>query len=252
MGKTSGSSSTRGEGNDSGLGGKRYTGPRNPDGTWMAGVVRGSYKPFPFPIGFCQGSLTVIDWQRHTTTVGRSAGWHPIVRCNCGWEGRVDRHNFKADRTTRCNTCAKGAADATRKKYWGYEAIVPDLEHRQRLLNRIASILARCHTKTSKVYPSYGGRGIAVHEPWRTNRADFLRYLISLPGWDDPAREIDRVDNGEGYKPGNLRFATRSENMRNRRSVNALQTEIADLRHRLRRAEQQIHDCDKCRSAYRP
>ena len=250
MGNASRSDTAGGEGDDTSVGGRRYAGSRNSDGTWVAGVVRGNYKPFPFPVGFRQGTLTVTGWQQHAKPTGRSAGWHPTVRCDCGWEGLVDRHNFKAQRTTRCNTCAKGAADATRKKYWGYENIVPDLEHRQRLLNRIASILARCHTKTCKAYAHYGGRGILVHEPWRTDRAAFLRYLVSLPHWDDAARDIDRVDNSKGYEPGNLRFATRSENARNKRRVSILQSELDDLRHRLRRAEKQIHDCDRCRGAY--
>ena len=236
---------------DPSLGGRRYAGARNPNGTWMAGVVRGSYKPYPFPIGFQQGTLTVVDWSMHSKPNGRSAGWHPVVQCVCGWRGRVDRYNFKAGRTTRCNTCGKGAAEATRKKYWGYEAIVPDLELRQRLLNRIASCIARCHNPRAKAYQHYGGRGITVFAEWRTDRAAFLRYLLTLQGWDDPRRDIDRVDNNAGYEPGNLRFATRSENARNKRTVEELQVEVADLRHRLRRAEEQIHDCDRCRAAYR-
>ena len=207
-------------------------------------MARGSYKPYPFPVGFVQGQLTVVSWEQHNKPTGRSSGWHPIVRCTCGWQGKVDRYNFKAGRTTRCNTCAKGASTATRKKYWGYEDILPDMEHRTRLLNRIASIIARCHTKTCNIYASYGGRGIFVYEPWRTDRKAFLRYLLTLPHWDEPAREIDRIDNNKGYEPGNLRFATRSENASNKRKVGSMQQELDDLRHRLRRAEDQIHNCE--------
>lgn len=230
--------------------GKRDAGPRNPDGTWVAGVVRGNYKPFPFPVGYRQGALVVTGWLQHSKPTGRSAGWHPMVRCDCGWEGKVDRYNFKAGRTTRCNSCGKIAG--RKKRYWRYEHVLPDEGHRTRLLNRISSCISRCHNSNTATFPSYGGRGITVHEPWRKDRTAFLRYLLSLEGWDNPNFELDRIDNDRGYCPGNLRFVSRKGNLANRRTVSSMQEQIDDLRHRLRRAEEQIHNCDKCRANYCP
>ena len=105
-------------------------------------------------------------------------------------------------------------------------------------------IRARCCYPTDKDYQRYGGRGITVYEPWRTDRKEFLRYLVSLDGWDDPKRDLDRIDNNLGYAPNNLRFATKSENARNKRRVGELELRIqelekenTDLRHRLFRTK---------------
>jgi len=211
--------------------------------------MRGGRRKHPIPsIGYRSGKLSVTGYIKGV----RNGVAAIIVKCDCGTpEYTVDQHNFKAFKSTRCNVCAKASSAHTRKLYWGYSGILQDDFHRERLLNRISSCISRCHTPSTKVYPQYGGRGITVYAPWRTDRGEFLRYLISLPNWDDPKREIDRIDNSKGYEPGNLRFATRSENVQNRRKVRILQSELDDLRHRLQRAEKQIHDCDFCRAAYR-
>lgn len=205
----------------------RYGGPRNPDGTWMAGVERGPYKPFPFPVGFKSGELTVIGWARQYKPDGKSRGWGPVVRCSCGREGPVDRGNFARGASTRCDTCAKKAAAG--KRYWKYEAALPDAAHRERLLNRLAAQITRCHSETSKHYKHYGGRGITVCDEWRADRAAFLRYAQTLPGWDDPALDIDRIDNDAGYGPGNIRFVSRAQNAANKRKVGDMQSRIAEL-----------------------
>jgi hypothetical protein len=119
------------------------------------------------------------------------------------------------------------------------------------LLNRIASCIARCHRPTDHGYKWYGARGIRVFAPWREDRAAFLRYLLTLPGWDQPDLQLDRVENSRGYEPGNLRFASRRENMGNRRTVGALQRLVTDLeaenarlRSDLERSEALLHCLD--------
>lgn len=219
-------------------------GPRNPDGTWVAGVERGPYKDFPFPIGAVFGAFTLIDWRRAELYRGTEKGWHPFVRCACGWEGFVGRSNLLRGRSTRCNTCSKKKGTETRKTFFEYASVIDDATHRMRILNRICSIVARCENPQSKIYPDYGGRGIRVHKPWLEKRADFVRYLITLDGWDKPELQLDRIDNNKGYEPGNLRFCTRSVNMSNKRKILArdveelkkriadLEKENADLRHK--------------------
>jgi hypothetical protein len=179
------------------------------------------------------------------------------MRCSCGWEGFVSRGNVKQGRTTRCDRCAKRKAVETRWEQKGYYAVCPDRNHRDRLLDRISAIIIRCTNPQSAVYPDYGGRGITVHPAWIADRVEFLRYLVGLDGWDKPELQLDRIDNNSGYVPGNLRFVTRSANMANKRRITAreveelkqriaaLEAENADLRHRLRRAQEQIHDPDR-------
>lgn len=226
------------------------SGPRNPDGTWMAGVERGPYKSFPIPIGTQVGALTITDWRRAQLFKSGGTMYEPFVRCECGWEGFVARSNLIRGRSTRCNTCAKKKSTETRKHYFEYAAIVEDAQHRARLLNRIYAIIARCENPNAKPYPDYGGRGIRVFPEWVEDRAKFLRYLVTLDGWDNPELQLDRRDNDKGYEPGNLRFCTRSANMANKRKIKArdveelkrklaeLERENADLRHQQRRAEE--------------
>lgn len=197
----------------------------------------GARRVHPVPsIGYRSGKLTVTGYLR-----GERGGFRAlIVQCDCRLdEYTVDTHNFKVFRTTRCPVCAKTAAN--RKRYWVYSAELPADDHRARLLNRLSSAISRCHNPTNRAYQHYGGRGIFVYRAWRDNRGLFLRYVQTLEGWDDPARDIDRVDNNAGYGPGNIRFSTRAENAANKRRVAELEARIRHLEQRL---AEQVHDPD--------
>jgi hypothetical protein len=47
-------------------------------------------------------------------------------------------------------------------------------------------------------------------------RASFLVFLRDMGPRPSPKHSIDRIDNGKGYEPGNVRWATWSEQMSNR------------------------------------
>jgi hypothetical protein len=106
---------------------------------------------------------------------------------------------------------------------------MPDNEHRERLLNRLSSIISRCQNPKNARYLGYGGRGITVYQAWVKNRFTFLAYVQTLPGWDDPDLELDRIDNDGNYEPGNIRFVTRRENVHNRRKMDNLSQRIIEL-----------------------
>jgi hypothetical protein len=116
-----------------------------------------------------------------------------------------------------------------------------DDQHRIRLLNRLSAAISRCHCPTNRVYKHYGGRGIYVCQDWRQDRAAFLRYVQTLDGWDNPALEMDRIDVDGHYEPGNIRFVSRSTNLRNKRKIADLEARIRHLELRL---AQQVHDTD--------
>lgn len=89
--------------------------------------------------------------------------------------------------------------------------------HRVRLRVKVRHAILRCTRPAHPGYGNYGGRGICVCEQWLGDPVEFVLYLATLPGWDDPSLMLDREDNDGHYEPGNLRFVTRRESQANRR-----------------------------------
>lgn len=76
------------------------------------------------------------------------------------------------------------------------------------------SMNQRCNYPKHKSYEDYGGRGIRVCERW----LDFMAFLEDM-GERPSGMTLDRFPDANGnYEPGNCRWATVSEQCRNRRS----------------------------------
>ena len=76
------------------------------------------------------------------------------------------------------------------------------------------NMMDRCYRKTATAFSEYGGRGIAVCDRWRTSIENFLTDIGPRPS---DAHSLDRKDVNGNYEPGNCRWATRSQQQRNRR-----------------------------------
>jgi hypothetical protein len=150
-------------------------------------------------IGDRFGTLTVVGWEWKTRPTGTR---YRIARClcDCGREHLKETANLRrpTDNSRLCE-CQSHWSDHPTYVTW-------------------SSMMTRCYNPKTKNYADYGGRGITVCDEWRNDPKAFIDYVTRLPHHGEPGRSIDRIDNDRGYEPGNVRWATFSEQMRNRRT----------------------------------
>jgi len=75
----------------------------------------------------------------------------------------------------------------------------------------------RCENPADPSYRWYGARGITVCERWRefpNYYADILRLIGPCP---HPNMSLDRIDNDGNYEPGNVRWASAWQQVKNSR-----------------------------------
>ena len=77
----------------------------------------------------------------------------------------------------------------------------------------------RTSNPNCKEYPYYGGRGITVCAEWV---ASFARFYADMGARPTPKHQIERIDNDGIYEPSNCKWATKSEQMLNRRARTAI------------------------------
>lgn len=163
-------------------------------------------------VGRKYGNLIVTKISR-----GQKGGIVSVeCKCKCGNICYSRRTRLINGTTIACPTCAvkiRGKKIAKSKLKYPF---IPK-KHLRRIQNIIFNAIERCHNKPNKYYKL---RGISVCSLWRNNKQEFAKYLLTLPGWDNPNLVIDRIDNNGNYEPGNLRFVTQSISNLNRRPFN--------------------------------
>lgn len=84
----------------------------------------------------------------------------------------------------------------------------------------------RCNNPRTPDYKYYGGRGIQVCDRW-----SWFRYFVADVGpHPGPGWTLDRIDNNWHYEPGNVQWATRQTQARNRNYCKLTKIEADQIR----------------------
>ena len=149
--------------------------------------------------GMVFGKLTVVCFLSRSKW---STWWK--CKCECGVFVATSTSTLTSGKKVRCGVCyrsqttthGQAPAGGPTKEYMIW-----------------CTMIQRCTNPKCKYFKDYGGRGIYVCWRWMQSFQNFYDDMGPKPR----GRSLDRKDNDAGYSKGNCRWATASEQARNKR-----------------------------------
>lgn len=133
-----------------------------------------------------------------------------LCHCDCGKTISASGKELRSGHTKSCG-CQKRDSTIKRNTTHGMS--------NQPIYETWQSMIKRCTNPNTRSYPDYGGRGITVCDEWRHDFQAFYSHVSQLPHYGEKRYTLDRTNNSLGYFPGNMRFATATQQGRNQRQT---------------------------------
>ncbi len=160
------------------------------------------------------GRLCVVEASHvHVQPNGKRSVVYWLCVCSCGNLKTISGKHLRLGRTRSCGCLVKETSAQINLKL-GYS----NRKHPRRYLYELwLEIRSRTLNPRDISYPTYGGAGIPIHEPWKTDSTAFIEYVLTTIG-ERPTKKhsIDRIINSLGYVPDNLRWLTPYDQNRNK------------------------------------
>jgi hypothetical protein len=160
------------------------------------------------------GRLLVVEPSHvHKTKNGKRTVIYWVCVCDCGTIKTISGAHLRKDAIRSCGCLVRETSAKINFKHGR-----SGKNHPQRYLYDLwLGIRSRIFDPRDISYPTYGGAGIPMYEPWKNDSTAFIEYILSAVG-ERPSKNhsIDRIINPLGYVPGNLRWLTPYEQNRNK------------------------------------
>lgn len=137
---------------------------------------------------------------------------HWVCDCECGNETRVSANHAKRGSIRSCG-CIRFELKGQ-----------PMIRHGRRGTPEYkawAEMLRRCYRPKCNRYYTHGARGIRVCERWQGLNG-FVNFFDDMGSRPTDRHSLDRIDNNGNYEPGNCRWATNEQQVRNSRKAHNL------------------------------
>lgn len=139
-----------------------------------------------------------------------------LCTCTCGKQKDILANNLKSGKTLSCGCLHREQTSKARTTHGHTRVGADGKQVMSKEYKAWAHMLSRCYDEHDGKYHVYGARGIIVCPEWRESFEAFFAYVGAAPS---SAYSLDRERVHGNYEPGNVRWATTTEQAYNKQNT---------------------------------